>query len=872
LLRLPGWTLGRILSGACLVLALPAEMPDAIAMAGDTVLIQFDSAMKYLSNGSDPGIGSAWTDAAFDDGPWSSGLYGVGYEAAPPGAQALIRTTVPPATSSVYTRARFTITDLSSVRNLFLGADYDDGYAAWINGVEVFRSPELPSGPLAWNTSASLHESSNGAAPAYGALHDISVAGLTALRVGDNVLAVGVWNSVLPSSDLVVVPRLSMNVPPFVTRGPYLQLPTPTSIVVRWRTSEATDGQVRYGAAPGALVSAANDAAVTRDHVVTLTGLQPDTKYYYSVGSVGEVLAGGDPGHFFHTSPPAGSAAPTRVWVIGDSGTADAGARAVRDAYAAFNGNARTNLWLMLGDNAYPDGTDDQYEAAVFDMYPEMLRTSAVFPTLGNHDGITADSATQSGPYYDLFTLPTGGEAGGLPSGTEAYYSFDYANIHFVCLESHETNRSSSGAMMTWLAQDLLSTSQDWIVAYWHHPPYSKGSHDSDGDLQLREMRENALPILESAGVDLVLTGHSHSYERSFLLDGHYGLSDTLTAGMVKDAGDGRMNGDGAYLKPSPEPAPHEGTVYVVAGSSGTTGGGLLNHPAMYLSLDVLGSLVLDVSGQQLDARFLDSSGSWRDYFTLYKGPGTPPVASFTGSPTSGTAPLLVAFNDQSANGPTAWAWDFDGGGTDSGAQNPSHLYATVGLYTVRLTAYNAPGSDEEVKEDYICVRSADGLGDADADGRADGADNCACAANPGQEDADRDGAGNACDADDDGDGVPDASDCGPLDPAVSASPGEIGATVRLGPAPGEITWVQVPQGTLSNVYRGSRGRTVPFAYNHTCFEAGSPDTVSTDPQPPSIGELLYYLVSAVNVCGEGSLGSDPQGSPLPNPSPCLSF
>ena len=106
----------------------------------------------------------------------------------------------------------------------------------------------------------------------------------------------------------------------------------------------------------------------------------------------------------------------------------------MRDAYKTFTGTRGTDIWLMLGDNAYPDGTDEQFQDAVFDMYPKLLRRVPLWPTLGNHDGHTADSATQSGPYYDIFTLPADAEAGGLRSGTEAYYSFDYANIHFISL------------------------------------------------------------------------------------------------------------------------------------------------------------------------------------------------------------------------------------------------------------------------------------------------------------------------------------------------------------------------------------------------------------------------------------------------------
>ena len=81
--------------------------------------------------------------------------------------------------------------------------------------------------------------------------------------------------------------------------------------------------------------------------------------------------------------------------------------------------------------------------------------------------------------------------------------------------------------MLTWRENDLAETTQKWIIAYWHHPPYTKGSHNSDSESRLVDMRENALPILESSGVDLVLSGHSHSYERSYQLHGHYGTSGT---------------------------------------------------------------------------------------------------------------------------------------------------------------------------------------------------------------------------------------------------------------------------------------------------------------------------------------------------------
>jgi PKD repeat protein len=82
-----------------------------------------------------------------------------------------------------------------------------------------------------------------------------------------------------------------------------------------------------------------------------------------------------------------------------------------------------------------------------------------------------------------------------------------------------------------------------------------------------------------------------------------------------------------------------------------------------------------------------------------------PPTAAFTADHTSGTAPLTVHFTDQSTGSPTSWAWDFNNDGTtDSASRNPSFTYTSAGTYTVKLTASNAGGSDDEIKTGYITV------------------------------------------------------------------------------------------------------------------------------------------------------------------------
>jgi len=402
-------------------------------------------------------------------------------------------------------------------------------------------------------------------------------------------------------------------------RGPYLQNASHTNITLRWRTDEATDSRVRYGTNLADLGFTNDNVTSVADHIVTLSGLLPDTKYFYSIGSTTANLVGGDSTHFFLTPPVPGSLKNTRIWVLGDSGTAATEQVSVRDAYENFTGARHTDLWLMLGDNAYESGLDSEYQNGVFNIYTNLLPKSVLWPALGNHDTAQATEFVETYPYFDIFTLPKSGESGGVASGTEHYYSFNHANIHFICLDSMTGGRSVNSAMYVWLTNDLANVTADWIIAYWHHPPYTKGSHDSDFEPELIEMRQVFLPVLEQGGVDLVLAGHSHVYERSYLLDQHYGDSTTLAGAMKLDAGSGRETDTGAYRKNLFNPLAHQGAVYAVVGSSGQATGGALDHPAMRVSLNELGSLVLDINSNRLDATFLRETGETNDTFTILK-------------------------------------------------------------------------------------------------------------------------------------------------------------------------------------------------------------------------------------------------------------
>ncbi|MEM7128971.1 MAG: metallophosphoesterase family protein [Chloroflexota bacterium] len=402
---------------------------------------------------------------------------------------------------------------------------------------------------------------------------------------------------------------------PSIVRGPYLQRCHTNGVVVMWYTDVPCSTRVRFGTQADALQESLVIHGQRRRHVARINGLPSNTKYYYSVGTAEADLMDGTSEHYFRTAPTASEPTSTRIWCLGDSGSPNDEVRQVRDRYYAMSSEIETDLCIMLGDNAYPNGTESEYQQAVFDIFDDCLRNTPLWPTYGNHDAGCADcvSGDQVGPFFDIFKTPTQGEAGGVPSNRRDYYSFDYGNIHFVCLNSHDGFESQ---MQAWLEQDLQVNHKTWLIAYFHHPPYSKGHHDSDVTPELVDMRTRILPILESHSVDLVLTGHNHCYERSYLINGHYGQSGTFSNAMLIDAGNGSPESDGAYTKKAFR---RKGAVYVAMGCSSILKQGTLDHPAMATSSLHYGSLIVDIHDHELHSTFLDSQGVVQDSFSIIK-------------------------------------------------------------------------------------------------------------------------------------------------------------------------------------------------------------------------------------------------------------
>jgi hypothetical protein len=373
---------------------------------------------------------------------------------------------------------------------------------------------------------------------------------------------------------------------------PYLQQLTDNSVVILWSSDAGDYPVVRYynhtvdGVVQGD--SRTLDALGTVLHRVQLDGLQPDTSYHYQIHSgAGALLR--PRVYSFQTAPKTGSDLPFTFIAFGDYGTRRGNPwrlcqQMLQDTF---------DFVLTTGDNSQGHGTYQQFDRYVFQVYGKVFGTVAVFPTLGNHD-----YGTDRGmPYLNLFDLPRNAWS---VEDMGRYYSFDYGNTHFAIVDSTKLvsarEEATSDEMLAWLSQDLGQTEQRWKIVSCHHPPYNAGPHGTEGRVQA-----DLVPILEAHGVDLVLSGHQHNYQRSRPLKG----------GQIKTPDQG-------------------GITYVVSGAGAIArhrcgDAGWLAHSICSASYGLYSRIT--VTGGHLTIEAVDDEGTVRDRDTIVKRSASPPCA-----------------------------------------------------------------------------------------------------------------------------------------------------------------------------------------------------------------------------------------------------
>ena len=294
-----------------------------------------------------------------------------------------------------------------------------------------------------------------------------------------------------------------------IERRPYLQGTTSESVRVMFTVYPGANGieqtPLRVTDLEGRLVSAETpladpSVASGRQYQVQVEGLEPNQTYCYWLEGLSEPAG-------FRTAPEAGDDTTLRFIAFGDSGSGSSVQRAVRDQMQTVP----FELMLHTGDIAYGQGTLGQFERNFFGVYRDMLASAPVFPVPGNHDYETDRSAA----YLQVFSLPDNGVRG----QAERWYAFDWGNVHFVALDTE----SLGAEQLAWLQEDLRGNTLPWTVVLLHRPPFSSGRHGPD-----RRVREQVWPLLEEYGVQLVLSGHDHHYERFQPIGG---VTHVLTGG-----------------------------------------------------------------------------------------------------------------------------------------------------------------------------------------------------------------------------------------------------------------------------------------------------------------------------------------------------
>jgi len=396
----------------------------------------------------------------------------------------------------------------------------------------------------------------------------------------------------------------------YVDRQPYLQKVSQNGVVVMWQTPKEELGCVHYGEKK--LDKEVCEDKATQYHRVEITGLQKERRYRYSVDAAS--IKVDNSGRSFETLNDDVNRT-QRIWVQGDSGNFNSAQQENYKAMMKYVGDdKKIDTWLMLGDNAYRSGSQKQFNKGLFNAFTEMLKRHVVWPVIGNHDA-------RRWAFYDIFEFPINGESGGVASGSESYFSFENGNVHFVLLDSQTVDRDAEGEMAEWLKKDLSANQKLWTIVIFHHPPYTKGSHDSDSYYDSRgrmvQMRENIVPILEKYDVDLVLSGHSHVYERSLLSQGQYGYSDTF------DAAKHVVQSDLHTYHKCNKKVSFAGTIYNVAGSSSEDSHGInpFNepHPMMPISYFTSGSLLITADAEALKVEMVMRDAKVLESYTIMK-------------------------------------------------------------------------------------------------------------------------------------------------------------------------------------------------------------------------------------------------------------
>ena len=292
-------------------------------------------------------------------------------------------------------------------------------------------------------------------------------------------------------------------------RAPYIQNPTQTRVEIAWRSLAPSVGSVKYDTEKGRLGNEVSESEPRQKHHINLSGLQPSTRYFYAVYEDGQRKY--DEENFRTGRRPEETT--FSFLVLGDSGVDTPTQWKVSEEMRKSMNQSEVDFVLHVGD--VHQGIGDYYDDVYFKPYRDIVKNVNIFTSLGNHDVITDNG----GVYLDDFYLPNNN-----PDSTERYYSFRWANAYFIALDTNG-DFSPESAQYNFLIDALESeerASAMWTFVYAHHPPFTEFWTGYYGD---QRVQDHLVPVYEQYDVDMVLNGHTHSYERGEKEHVHYLVS-----------------------------------------------------------------------------------------------------------------------------------------------------------------------------------------------------------------------------------------------------------------------------------------------------------------------------------------------------------
>jgi hypothetical protein len=273
--------------------------------------------------------------------------------------------------------------------------------------------------------------------------------------------------------------------------GPFVVNVTPRSATVVWIVQS---GEATLGTSPQ---TADRTAPALRVEKIVFSNLKPGTTYHYDVNGL-------DSGKGTFKTPPAGSE-PFEFVVYGDTRTRHDVHRRVVDAIVK---NSSPEFVVHTGD-LVSDGTESAQWPVFFDIENKLLRQTAFFPSLGNHE-------RNSRQFYEFFQI-----------GATPYYSFDWGKAHIIVLNSDIGNAASGAAakkafwaeQQRWLEEDLQrSQGADFRFVMAHHPPFTAVSNRQGSNPEMAAL----VPLFEKYKLTAGFFGHDHNYQHYLKSGVHY--------------------------------------------------------------------------------------------------------------------------------------------------------------------------------------------------------------------------------------------------------------------------------------------------------------------------------------------------------------